>query len=789
MLSNYLKVALRSMSNAASYAVINISGLTLGITCAVLIFALVSHHLSFENFHVASDRVYRLVTEEHREQINYNSSTPPALGKAFRRDYAYSEYVAQLFTRQEALISFQKGAEIMKFKELASFAEPEFFEIFNFPLVAGTRSAIAEPGAAFVTEKIARKYFGDDSPLDKVIRLENEIDFRIVGVLRDIPDNTDFRSEIYFSYPSLKEFSPWAAADDSWGGITSELLTFTRLLPGVSPADVEAALATYPAKFRPNSRNVHHYKLQPLSEVHFDPRYSPAMSKVSLLVLSAIGFFLVLTACLNFINLATAQAITRAREVGIRKTLGSARLQVFAQFTIETFVIVLISGVIGLAIAYSLIPFVNELLDSRVQLNLLSNVQLWIFLPLLLLLVTLLASAYPALVLSGYKPALALKGKTIATSGSFNLRRTLITMQFAIAQVLLIGLIVVFYQIRYFRNTNLGFNQDAVVMIPLGSTDNKMQTVKERFASLPRVENVSVCFSPPASDMGWNTSLLFDHRSENEIFSVSLRGADENYLETFDIPLLAGRNLLPSDSVREFLVNETFAKKLFLSPEEILGKSMRVNGQWEGPVVGVVSDFHDQSLHSEISPIFMTTAKDVYHYYAVKINMQDSRNTIEELDRIWSETYPELMFEYDFVDAMTAEFYQREETMFRFVEVFSFIALFIGCMGLYGLVSFMAVQKTKEIGIRKALGGSLSHILWIFGKEFSLLIIVAFVIAAPIGWWLMSSWLEDYAYHIDVDAWILATEFAIISLIALGTIGFRSMKAALMNPVISLRTE
>ena len=792
MLKNYVKVAFRNIVNGASYTIINVSGLTLGISCALLIFSLVTFHLSFDNFHPGAGRIYRFVTEEQRDEIGFNGSVPPGLGKAFRDEYTFGEKVAKVFTHHESLITFHSDGDLNKFKEtIVSFAEPEFFEIFNFPLVSGNSQMLVEPNNAIITESIARKYFGEDSALDKVLRFENLIDFKIVGVLRDIPENTDFRSEIYFSFSSLKDYSSWAAADDSWGGITSELQTFTRLHAGVDPTEVETSLTGLVRKYRPKSTNIHRYKLQPLDEKHFDSRYGAVMNKTALLVLAAIGFFLILTACLNFINLATAQALTRSKEVGVRKTLGSARSQLFWQFSMETFVIVLISGILGFVLAYAAVPFVNDLFNARIRFDLMSNFQLWIFMPLLLIVVTFLSCSYPGIVLSRFKPVVALKGKPASQgSGNFNLRRSLITAQFAIAQVLLIGLIVIAYQMRYFSNTDMGYSREGIVLIPLGSRDEKMKTVKERFASIPQVASVSTCFSPPASNSSWNTSLKFDNRTENEIFSVSLRAADENYLNTFDIPLIAGRNLLPSDTVREFLVNETFLSKLMLaSPQEILGKTMTVNGSWTGPVVGVVRDFHDQSLHSDIRPVFLTTVKDTYWYFAVKINLADSRATLASLEKIWSETYPELLYEYDFVDTITAEFYETEETMLQLVQAFSLIALAIGCMGLYGLVSFVAVQKTKEIGIRKVLGGSVAHILWIFGREFSILIVVAFAIAAPVAWWLMSTWLETFAYQIDFAAWIFILELLIVSAIGLLTVGFRSLRAALMNPVAALRTE
>lgn len=547
----------------------------------------------------------------------------------------------------------------------------------------------------------------------------------------------------------------------------------------------------YVKKYRADSKNVHHYKLQHLADVHFNPRYDGKVSKTVIWVLSLIGVLLIVTACLNFINLATARAISRSKEVGVRKTLGSVRGQIFWQFTTETGIIVLMATCLAFAISYAAVPYINELFNSRITLSLLSSFHIPIFLAVLVVMVTLLAGFYPGLVLSGFKPVLALKGKLSDGSGSLNVRRALITTQFVISQVLLFGLIVAMYQTWYVRQADLGFNQEGIVMIPIGSRDVKMNTLRSRLAQIPQVETVSLCLAAPASDSHWGTMFSFDNRSETEEFSIIFRGADENYLSTFDIDLIAGRNLIPSDTINEFLVNETLVHNLgFSAPEEVLGKSLSIlAGDVKGQIVGVMSDFHDQSFKSGIEPVFITTAPELYNVYALKINMKDGSSALSAIRGTWAEMYPDEIFEYQFLDDQIASFYKTEETMLKVIEVFSFIALTVGCMGLFGLVSFMASRKTKEIGIRKILGGSVGHILWIFGKEFSRLVFIAFLVAAPIGWWLMSRWLENYAYRVEMTWWIFGLEVSIILVLVIVTVGYHSVKTAMANPVRSLRTE
>ena len=787
MITSYLKTSLRNLSRSLSYTVINVSGLALGITCAILIFSMVSYHMQFDKFHEHSDRIYRFVTEQHRDQVSYASSVPPAFGKTFQDDYTFGEKVARVCS-EDALFSFEHKGNNFKYEEEFAFADASYLEIFNFPLAEGGNE-LSSPGTAIVSERIAKKYFGDESAIGKTFRFANMMDFRISGVMQDLPDQTDFRSEILLSYLNIGTYSEWYAEDDAWGGITSSIQTFTRLQPGVDPTEVEEVLPAYVKKYRAENKNVHHYKLQPLSDIHFNQQYDGRISKTMLLILSVIGFFLVFTACLNFINLATAHALGRSREVGVRKALGSKRAQLFWQFTVETFMVVAISFIVSFCISYAVVPFMNDLLGSRVSIDLF-DYRLLLFSSALVMVETFLAGAYPGLVLSGFKPVQALKGKPAeAQSGGINMRRILITAQFTISQVLLIGLIVVVSQMDYFRNADLGFDKDAIVMIPMGSNDEKAKTLKDKFLALPGVERVSMCLAAPSSLSNWNTTVKFDNRAENEDFAVSFKGADDDYVTTFGIELIAGRNLVPSDTVREYLVNETLVKKLGETHESILGKNLFFNGEFNGAVVGVVADFHDRTLRNVINPVFVATHLEDYNDYAVKINMANASSTLAALEKAWLATYPIRIYSQQFLDDETASFYEAEETIMKVVEVFSFIALFIGCMGLYGLVSFMAVRKTKEIGIRKVLGGTVQHILWIFGKEFMRLVLIAFLLAAPLSWVLMTEWLSNYEYKIDITAWIFVADFLVILFIVVLTVGFRSARAAMINPARALRSE
>jgi putative ABC transport system permease protein len=798
MIRNYFKIAFRNLVRNKAYTTINIAGLALGMTCGILIFALVNYHLSFDNFHPHSDRIYRFVTEQHRTTTSYVYSVPSPFGKVFRDDFTYGEKVARIATADGVLLTVTDGREIRKYKEKegVAFTETDFFAIFNYPLLQGTiKSALSEPNTAILTERMAKKFFGDSNPINKTFRLDNKVDFKVTGILKDLPINTDRQTEIYVSYNTLKQYDEWMASDDSWGGIKSSMQCFVRLRPGVSPTEVENVLPAYVKKYRPTNKNVHHYKLQPLADFHFSTRYGGVITKTNLWVLGGIGLFLIITACVNFVNLATAQALKRSKEVGVRKVLGSFRGQLFWQFIAETGLITVLAVLIAGLISGLAVPFINEWFRVQITLNPFTDWKLAVFLPLLALVVTFFAGSYPGLILAGFQPVTALKGKLSQQNiGGFNTRRTLIVGQFAISQVLIIGMIVITDQMRYSTQSDLGFNKEAVVMLPVATASNAltMKTVKNQFSQIPGVKTVSVCQAAPASNQNnWNTSPKYDNRSEDEAFSVSVKSADDHYLPMFELKLVAGRNLFPSDTAKEFIVNETFGKKLGLkSSDELIGKMLSLNdGTIKGPIVGVIGDFHDRSFHQDINAVCIMSASDMYGSYAVKIDQNTLKPTLAALEKMWSTMHPNQVYEYEFLDEQIANFYQTEDLMLKLIQSFAAIAIFIGCLGLYGLVSFMAAQKTKEIGIRKVLGSSVGQILWIFAKEFSRLIVIAFVVATPIAYFAMNTWLKNFIFRVDLGSGIFISAILGTFFIAFITIGFKSIKAALMNPVKALRSE
>jgi putative ABC transport system permease protein len=791
MLSNYLKVASRKLHRNKSYTIVNVVSLSMGIACVILIFTLVKYHLSFDNFHADQDRIYRIYTELHNDKVIYSTGVPNPLGEAFRREYSVAEKLARIAFVKKRIVAVSPEK---KFEEDLAFADADFLEIFDFPLLEGNpKTALREPNTALITDRIAKQYFGDKDPVGQILHIDESLVVKITGVLRDLPVTTDFRPEIYLPFSNLQKHSPWLVEKDWWLGFNKEMQCFIRLKPGVSVAEVESkVLSAISNKYYDKEMaKQFQFKLQPLSDVHFNPKLRGYTEKKNLWTFALIGFFLVVTACVNFINLATAQALARAREIGVRKVLGSQRGALFWQFITETALITGLALVIALALAYLALPFVNQWFEINLTINPLTDRYLSGFLLALIVLVIFFSGAYPGLILARFQPILALKGKLSQQSaGGFSLRKGLVVGQFAISQLLIIGTLIITNQLRYSQQTDMGFKKDAVVILPVPDNKKaKIHTLGAQLSELSGVENVTFFDTPPASEAIGSTTFRFGSRPEAEDFSIAIKSADHQYIPTFKIPILAGRNLHQSDTIREYLLNETAVKALGLaSAQEVIGKQATINNR-PGTIVGVVKDFHFKSLRTAIEPLCLTTWGDVYNSCAVKVNPANLTPTLANFEKTWTATYPSSIFTYHFLDEDIERFYKLDNMLLRLIQAFAGIAIFVGCLGLYGLVSFMAAQKTKEIGVRKVLGASTPNILWLFGKEFLRLLVIAFVLAAPLAWWVMENWLNSFAYRVEVGAGIFVLAMLVTFIVALVTVGFQSIKASLANPIKTLRTE
>jgi ABC-type antimicrobial peptide transport system permease subunit len=534
--------------------------------------------------------------------------------------------------------------------------------------------------------------------------------------------------------------------------------------------------------------------------VHYDTQvgnYSnKTISHQLLNVLWLIAAFILLIACVNFINLSTAQAVNRAKEVGVRKVLGSNKSQLQIQFIVETFLIVTIAVVLAAAITIIALPSVSRLLELSLSFNIISNPAIILFLLVVTIVVTALAGFYPSIVLARFNPVNALKSKlTVGTAKGISLRRGLVVFQFIIAQALIIGTLVIVKQMNYFMDQPLGFDKDAIINVPYrvdSARISKIDYVKQQLLAVNGVQAVSFNSNTPAengNDM-WST-LKFDHAAKESGFKAITKFVDNGYAPAYKFRLIAGRNLQPSMMTKEFLVNESMLKSLGIkNPEDILNKEISIwNDQIKCPVVGVVKDFNDRSFRQELAPLVMTTDIAMYSQVSIKLATTNISSTIQSVKKIFEQTFPDFVYEYKFLDEKIDSFYKQEIQLAALYKIFAAIAIFLSCLGLYGLASFMAVQRIKEVGIRKVLGASAGNIVYLFSKEFIILITIAFVIATPIAWYYMHQWLQDYVYRINISWWLFAVGGFAAIIIALATISFQAIKAALANPVKSLRSE
>jgi putative ABC transport system permease protein len=509
-----------------------------------------------------------------------------------------------------------------------------------------------------------------------------------------------------------------------------------------------------------------------------------------------IAAFILLIACVNFINLSTAQAVNRAKEVGVRKVLGSSRSQLQIQFIIETFLIVTSAVMLAAVITTLALPSVNQLLELSLSFSILNNPAIILFLLTVTIVVTAFAGFYPSVVLSRFNPVNALKSKRTAnTTKGISLRRGLVVFQFIIAQALIIGTFIIIKQMNYFMNQPLGFDKNAIVNVPFRTDSlrlSRLDYLKKQLLSVNGVQMVSFSSNTPVEDVNdmWST-FKFNHAIKETDFKAILKFADNEYVPTYKLPLVAGRNLQKSNMVSEFLVNESFVKNLGLkNPEDILNKEISMWGDdIKAPVVGVLKDFNDRSFRHDLAPLLITTDNVMYNQAAIKLATTNISSTLQSVKTIWEQTFPNFVYEYRFLDDKIESFYKQENQLAQLYKIFAAIAIFLSCLGLYGLASFMAVQRIKEVGIRKVLGATAGNIVFLFSKEFIILIAIAFAIATPIAWYFMHQWLQDYVYRINISWWLFAAGGLVAIIIALATISFRAIKAAIANPVKSLRRE
>ncbi len=785
-----------------SFTFINLLGLSLGIAAVVMLFLIAKYENSFDRIHSQNENIYRVVSKtEGANSTDYGATVPYPTG-----GYLQGKIPGVIATQVSSFDDMQVQVEKQEPFLLNNvvFADSLFFDVFdfseikNFWISGNPESALDNPNTAILSESQATKIFGNKNPVGEVLRLDNKLEVEVVGIIKDIPPTTHLPMTMLVSFSSLTY--------DFLGGFDVESWTFTgsgysyvKLSGQQDPAVMQPVLESI-IKLR-NSPGRMEMFLQPLSKIHFDPTFedgnpSYTVSPKYLTMLLLLGGFILLIACVNYVNLSTSFAFTKSKEVGVRKTIGASKMQLFTHYMMETFVLTVISAVIGIVLVILFLPMANGILEKSISARLLLE-PLFFFGALgIIMVISFLSGTYPALVLSGFNPVNSLKNQlAMPGKSSVVLRKGLVIFQFTTSIALIICTLVISRQMQFFQDKELGFNKDAVVEVKIPNSDSiRREAFRNLLQNESSIEEISFGMGAPISSNGISVGLLAPQLPNNVEYVAKVIPSDKNYKDTYQMKLLAGRWFLSSEEKNigtAVVINRTLAELLgYYEPEEAIGNTIELGLNTMRPtIVGVTEDFHTSSLHEDIPSVALLPFPYFYYAAGIKINPGDMRNSLATIEEAWKKIYPESVYEAAFIDETLAASYKQETQNYQIFKAFSFISIFICCIGLWGLISFVVVRKTKEIGIRKILGASVSGIVMLLSRDFLLLIAIALLIASPVAWYFMNGWLQDYAYRIDIGWYVFAIAGLFAIVIAFISISYQAIKAGLANPVKNLRTE
>lgn len=816
MIFSYCKAAIRLFRRNKAFSAIHVLGLAIGISAAMVIFLIVRFEFGFDRFEKDADRIYRVVIDARfNGSEGHSAAVPSPLSGAVEREVtgiSKTVPVMQFPGDATAKVSVEResGKQII-FKKQPDivFTNGQYFQLLPFHWVAGSpRSALSRPFSVVLTKSRANLYFPGLSPA-QVLGKEltyNDITVTVSGIVSDLNERTAFKATDFISYPTIDKTNLRTRfMMDVWNDWMIYSQLYVKIAKGDTPADIESQLKGILRKYdRDANRDAAHtmaFHLQPLKDIHFDSKYQGigyrTVKKSMLYGLSAIAAFLLLLGCINFINLSTAQASQRAREIGVRKTMGGSRKQLVIQFLCETFLTTLAATVFSVILTPLLLKMFENFIPAGLHFNLRHQPSLWIFLVLLILGVTLLAGLYPAFVLSGLRPSRVLKNQAFSNRSQTRsawLRKTFTVSQFVIAQFFVIATVVVSKQIYFSLHADLGFTKEAIINfdLPGDTVSVHGRQLLSQIRSLSGVSVASSGFFAPAGEGVAFTNLSY--RNGKKVFTpnTQIRWGNPDYIRVYQLKLVAGRNVRPSDTVREFLVNESYAHAIgFTHASDAVGKTLLWNGK-SVPIVGILKDFHDQSMRAPISPVVFGGANgSTMHIRLKPDNATGSlwKNTIAAIGKDYRQLYPDESFKYHFLDETIAHLYENDVHTASLLKWATVLAILISCLGLLGLVIYTTNLRRKEIGIRKVLGASVGQIVSILSIDFISLVLIAFMIAVPVAWWAAHHWLEGFVYKTAISWWIFLLSGLIMVLIALLTLSLQTVKTALANPVDSLRVE
>ena len=820
----YLKTAIRNFWKHKLFSLINISGLAIGISAALVIYLIVQFEFSFEGFRKDKDRIYRVVTESTFPggEVFKNSGVPMPLPKAVREDLTGIDMATHFMTVWSASVTVPaadtKASTPFKSQGGIIYADEFYFLMFEQDWIAGSKeNALKDPYRVVLTEERARAYFGDiplGSIVGKTIIYDDSISTIVSGIVKDQTEQaTDFRFKEFLSMATLMSTNlKDNFGGGEWGSVSSASQFFVKLKAGTKPEQLTAQFKGLREKYfkrEGNEKDDSKHQLQALSNIHFDAAYGSFDSgrqahRPTLYGLLAVALFLLLLACINFINLTTAQSAARAKEVGVRKVLGSGKKALIFQFLGETFILALLATIASIAMLPWLLKIFSDFIPSEISFSSVNQVHVWVFLLLLVVVVTIVSGFYPAIVITRYNPVMVLKNQISDTTGKGRklwLRKSLTITQFTVAQFLVIATLVVSKQISFSLSKDLGYKKDAIVYFTLpwsfssNKPDNRSAVLLAKIKSIPEVESVSLSGASPAHK-GTSSSTIKVNNGDSEVeVMTEVMQADPEYFNIYKLKLLAGDYLSQSDTVNQYLVNESFTKAFgFKKPEDAIGKFVNLDAK-KVPIVGVLTDFHTKSTHEPIKPLAYTNARRNSRIIHLALKSQAGspglwKDALQKTESEFRKLYPEeTEFKVNFFDETIASFYKKEQDVSRLLTWSSGLCIFISCLGLLGLVIFTTNTRKKEIGVRKVLGASVMQIVSLLSKDLIYLVLIAFFIASPLAWLAMNQWLNNFAFRTDVTWWVFAVCGIGMLLIALILLGARTIRVAFANPVDSLRTE
>ena len=792
MLKNYFKITLRNLFNHKTTSLISILSLVAGMVCSILIAIYIQHELSFDKFNKNSDRIYRLVLERKTaEGISTDIASPPPLAKALTSDYPQIKSVR--FLNIDNPLPLVSSGENRFYEKQFYFADPDIFNVFTVPFIIGNpQSALSKPNSTVITERVAEKYFGKTNPIGKTLTFNNFLELEVTGIVKNLPSNSTLNFDFLVSFSTIYG---WLGKDfvDNWQNNMCQ--TFVLLPNQNSYKTIKAQLPEFLNRHIDKSNNLKQVYLQPLNRIHlysFEDYKLASGGDINFVnLLTAIAVFVLLIACFNYISLTTSQFVRRSKEIGVRKLIGASRKQLVSQFFGEGLFLTVIALLASLILVLAVVPYFNRILGLNLELNLSGSFKLMIIPSIIILLIGLLSSIYPAFFLSSFQPLSIIRARLKNVNGKIVFRKILVSAQFGLTIFLVVGTSVVYKQLDYIQNKQLGFNDENVIVVPIREAGLRQnpQPLENRLMQFAGVKHVGAAALLPGGPVG---KTKYQAQGVQNIGTMSMLWVDFNFIKTLGMKLTAGRGFskeFANDANESFVINEEAVKQLgWQTPHNAIGKTFEIAGGKKGKIIGVVKDFNFTSLQSKIEPIVLHIWPWM-NYFLVRTDANHLPSVIIDLKNIWNEYEPDNPFEYSLLNDNFNRYYESINRLEKVSMSFTFIAILIACLGLFALSAFSSISRTKEIGIRKVLGASLYSILRMQLHEFFVLVLIACLIAGPLAYFAMTNWLQNYAYRIDIGFTTLIPAFFVSFSVALLTVGYHAIKSAIANPTKSLKYE